>query len=42
MDYDALESSITDKTKVIIPVDIGGIPCDYDPFLKLLRKERSI
>ena len=30
MDYDALEKAITDKTKVIIPVDLGGVPCDYD------------
>lgn len=29
MDYDALEDAITEKTKVIIPVDLGGVPCDY-------------
>ncbi len=29
MDYDALEAAITEKTKAIIPVDLGGIPCDY-------------
>src|SRR5699024_12423998 len=30
MDYEKLEEAITDKTKVIIPVDIAGIMCDYD------------
>ena len=30
MDYDALEAAITEKTKAIIPVDLGGIVCDYD------------
>ena len=30
MDYDALEEAINEKTKVIVPVDLAGIPCDYD------------
>ena len=30
MDYDALADAITEKTKAIIPVDLGGVPCDYD------------
>ena len=30
MDYEQLENAITEKTKVIIPVDLGGVPCDYD------------
>ena len=30
MDYSLLPELITDKTKAIIPVDIGGIICDYD------------
>lgn len=29
MDYDQMEAAITEKTKVIIPVDLGGIICDY-------------
>ena len=29
MDYKALEKAITEKTKAIIPIDIGGVPCDY-------------
>ena len=27
---EALENSITEKTKAVIPVDLAGIPCDYD------------
>lgn len=34
MDYDKLEQAITEKTKVIIPVDIGGVMCDYDRIQK--------
>ena len=30
MDYDAMEAAITERTKVIIPVDLAGIPCDYE------------
>lgn len=30
MDYEKLEEAITERTKVIMPVDIGGIVCDYD------------
>ncbi|MBQ0166911.1 MAG: DegT/DnrJ/EryC1/StrS aminotransferase family protein [Treponema sp.] len=40
MDYDALEASITDKTKAIIPVDIAGIPCDYDRIFDIVNSPR--
>lgn len=30
MNYDAVEAAITENTKAIIPVDLGGIPCDYE------------
>ena len=30
MDYEQLEQAITERTKVIIPVDIAGVMCDYD------------
>ena len=30
MDYEKLETAITENTKAIIPVDLGGIVCDYD------------
>ena len=37
MDYDALEKAITEKTKVIIPVDLGGVPCDYDRIYEIVE-----
>jgi Predicted pyridoxal phosphate-dependent enzyme apparently involved in regulation of cell wall biogenesis len=30
MDYDKLADAITERTKVVIPVDLGGVVCDYD------------
>ncbi len=35
---DAIRAAITDKTKVIIPVDIAGLPCDYDALNFLVNK----
>ncbi len=42
MDYEALEAAITEKTKAVIPVDIGGIPCDYDRIFEITERKRSI
>ena len=42
MDYDALESAITERTKAIIPVDIAGIPCDYDRIFEIVEKKKSL
>lgn len=42
MDYDKLEQAITEKTKVIIPVDIGGVMCDYDRIQKIVEKKTNI
>ena len=42
MDYDAVEKAITDKTKAIIPVDIGGVPCDYDRILSIVEKKKEL
>lgn len=42
MDYEAVEKAITDKTKVIIPVDLGGIPCDYDRIFSIVEKKKSL
>ena len=42
MDYDQLEAAITEKTKAIIPVDLGGIPCDYDRLYEIVEKKRSL
>ena len=42
MDYNALEEMITEKTKVIIPVDIAGIPCDYDRIYAIVNKKKNL
>ena len=36
MDYDAVEKAITPNTKIIIPVDLGGVPCDYDRIFSIV------
>ena len=42
MDYDALEEAITDKTKAVIPVDLGGIVCDYDKIFDVLERKKDL
>lgn len=42
MDYDALEVAITEKTKAIIPVDLGGIPCNYDRIFSIVERKKNI
>ena len=42
MDYDAVEKSITKNTKVIIPVDLGGVPCDYDRIFEIVEKKKDL
>ena len=42
MDYDALERAITEKTKAIIPVDLGGVPCDYDRIFEIVEKKKHL
>lgn len=42
MDYEQLENAITEKTKVIIPVDLGGIPCDYDRIFSIVEKKKAL
>mgnify|MGYP002707341279 FL=1 len=42
MDYDALEKAITDKTKAIIPVDLGGVPCDYDRIFEIVERKKPL
>ena len=38
----AIENAITEKTKVIIPVDIAGYPADYDEIFEIVEKKRNI
>ena len=42
MDYDALEAAINEKTKAIIPVDLAGIPCDYDRIFEIVERKRNL
>lgn len=42
MDYNQLEAAITEKTKAIIAVDLGGIICDYDRIFKAVENKKSL
>ncbi|MBE6730910.1 MAG: DegT/DnrJ/EryC1/StrS family aminotransferase [Ruminococcaceae bacterium] len=42
MDYDKLEEAITERTKAIIPVDLGGIPCDYDRIYEIVERKKHL
>ena len=42
MDYDAVEKAITPNTKAIIPVDLAGIPCDYDRLFSIVEGKKEI
>lgn len=42
MDYDKLEGAITEKTKAVIPVDLAGIPCDYDKIFSIVDKRKNL
>lgn len=42
MDYDRLADAITERTKVIIPVDLGGIVCDYDRIYAAIESKQHL
>lgn len=42
MDYNAVEAAITPKTKAIIPVDLAGVPCDYDRLMNIVESKRDV
>lgn len=42
INYDELEKAITEKTKAVIPVDLAGIPCDYDRIFSILENKKSL
>lgn len=42
MDYEQLEAMITPKTKAVIPVDLGGIVCDYDRIYEIVERKKSL
>ena len=41
MDYAALEAAITERTKAVIPVDLAGIPCDYDRLFAIVERQKD-
>lgn len=42
MDYDKLADSITEHTKVIVPVELGGIICNYDKIFKVIEAKKHL
>ena len=42
MDYDKLADAITEHTKVICPVDLGGIICDFDKVFEIVEAKKSL
>ena len=42
MDYDQLAEAITEKTKVVVPVDLGGIVCDYDRVFGIVEQKKHL
>lgn len=42
MDYEQLEQAITERTKVIMPVDIAGIVADYDRVYEIVERKKSL
>ena len=41
-DYEKLEAAITEKTKVITPVDLGGVMFDYDKVFSVVEKKKAL
>lgn len=42
MDYDAVEKAINERTKAIIPVDLAGIPCDYNRIFEIVSRKKTL
>lgn len=42
MDYAKLAEAITEKTKVIIPVDLAGKMCDYDTIYEIIESKKNL
>ena len=42
MDYDKLAEAITEHTKVICPVDLGGVVCDYDKVFAAIESKKHL
>ncbi len=42
MDYDQMEAKINERTKAVIPVDLAGIPCDYERIFAAVERKRHL
>ncbi|QQB62798.1 DegT/DnrJ/EryC1/StrS family aminotransferase [Anaerococcus vaginalis] len=42
MDYEKLKDAINEKTKVIIPIDLAGVPCDYDKIFEIVEEKKNL
>jgi len=42
MDYEKMADAITERTKVVIPVDLGGVPCDYRAIFDAVESRRHL
>ena len=42
MDYEKLAEAITEHTKVICPVDLGGVMCDFDKIFEIVQVKKSL
>ena len=42
MDYEKMADAITERTKVVIPVDLGGVPCDYDAIYAAIERKKYL
>jgi len=42
MDYDQLEQAITERTKVISPVDLGGVVADFDRVFEIVERKKAL
>lgn len=42
MDYDAMEAAITERTKAVIPVDLGGVVCDYERIFRAVENQKRL
>ena len=42
MDLQKLAEAITERTKVIVPVDLGGVVCEYDKILEILEQKKGL
>ncbi|MBR2870262.1 MAG: DegT/DnrJ/EryC1/StrS family aminotransferase [Clostridia bacterium] len=42
MNYDQLAQKINERTKAVIPVDLGGVPCDYDKIFEIVNSKKHL